>query len=71
MNGNQQNIRVNLDDSETISCEKCACTYFSPAVMIKRLSALVSPTGQETLVPIQLFQCTNCGHVNKEFLPGN
>ena len=71
MNNNQQNIRVNLDDSENIACEKCECTYFSPAVMINRLSALVSPTGQETLVPIQLFQCTNCGHVNNEFLPGN
>ena len=71
MNNNQQNIRVNLGDSDNVACENCGSMYFSPAVMIKRLSALVSPTGQETLVPIQLFQCTSCGHVNKEFLPGN
>lgn len=71
MNKNQQNIRVNLDDAEDIACDGCGNTYFTPAVMIKRLSPLVSPTGQEALVPVQLFQCNKCGHVNDRFLPDN
>jgi len=75
MNGNQQppqqqqQIRVNLQDAEDVSCEECSNTYFTPAVMIKRISPLVSPTGQEALAPIQLFQCNKCGYVNDQFLP--
>ena len=34
---------------------------------IRKLSALVSPDGQETLVPVQVFACEKCGNVNKEF----
>lgn len=71
MNGNQQQIRVNLEDVENISCDECENNYFIAAVMIKRISPLVSPTGQEALVPIQLFQCSKCGHVNESFLPEN
>jgi hypothetical protein len=69
MNGNQQQIRVNLEDAEDVVCEECDNGYFTPAVMIKRLSPLVSPTGQEALVPVQLFQCNKCGHVNDQFTP--
>ena len=68
---NNQQIRVNLDDAEDITCDECGNTYFTAAVMIKRISPLVSPTGQEALVPIQLFQCSKCGHVNDHFLPEN
>tara|TARA_R110000824_G_scaffold3614_4_gene17089 strand:+ start:807 stop:1016 length:210 start_codon:yes stop_codon:yes gene_type:complete len=68
MNGNQQQIRVNLKDAEDVKCDECDNLYFTPAVMIKKLSALVSPTGQETMMPLQLFQCNKCGHVNEEFV---
>ena len=66
-----QQIRVNLDDAENITCDECGNTYFTAAVMIKRISPLVSPTDQEALVPIQLFQCSKCGHVNEQFFPEN
>jgi len=78
MNGNQsqqrqpqqqQQIKVNLQDAEDVLCEECSNAYFTPVVMIKRLSPLVSPTGQEAMVPIQLFQCNSCGNVNDHFLP--
>jgi len=72
MNGNQpqqQQIRVNLEDAEDVVCEECNNEYFTPAVMIKKLSPLVSPTGKEAMVPVQLFQCNSCGHVNEKFLP--
>ena len=29
--------------------------------------ALVAPGGQETIIPMQVFACEKCGHVNKEF----
>jgi uncharacterized protein CbrC (UPF0167 family) len=64
----QQKMRVNLQDAEDVVCEECENNYFSPAIIIKRVSALLSPTGQEMMAPVQLFQCNKCGHVNEEFL---
>ena len=65
----QQKMRINLQDADDVVCDECENTYFSPAIIIKRVSALLSPTGQEMMAPVQLFQCNKCGHVNKEFLP--
>jgi hypothetical protein len=36
---------------------------------MKRVSALVSPTGKEAIVPIPTFACNACGFINKQFLP--
>ena len=35
--------------------------------MLKKLSALVSPNGQEAIIPVAAFACEACGHINKEF----
>ena len=72
MNGNeqqQQQIQVKLSDADDVVCDECSNAYFTPVVMIKRLSPLVSPSGQEQLVPMPVFRCDDCGHVNDAFLP--
>ena len=35
--------------------------------MLKKLSSLMSPNGQETIIPVGVFACDHCGHINKEF----
>ena len=35
----------------------------------RKLSALLSPSGEETLIPLQTFACAKCGHINEGFLP--
>ena len=62
-----QSIKVDLDSSENIVCESCESIYFTPVFVIKKISALVSPTGDERLVPIQTFKCSSCDHVNENF----
>ena len=66
----KQNINIDLNNVDNIKCEECENETFVPAFVIKQISALMSPTGQETMVPIQLFKCSNCGHINKKFLEG-
>jgi hypothetical protein len=39
--------------------------------VIKRISPILSPTGQEALVPVQVYSCGNCGKVPKMFLEGS
>ena len=58
---------VDLTHATTLECEKCKCKGFKQTLMLKKLSALVSPTGQEAMIPVAAFCCEQCGHINKEF----
>ena len=53
-------------DSPNCKCD-CGCTVFHEAMVIKRVSALMSPTGKEELYPIPVLVCDKCGKVLKEF----
>ena len=59
----QAQVQVDLKDAETMKCDECGNSVFIPAYFIKRLSPIVSQTGQEAIVPIQVYSCGNCGKV--------
>jgi len=63
----KQQMNIDLKNATDVGCEKCENLYFIPVVMIKKISALLSPTGEELKVPIQAFQCTSCKHVEAPF----
>jgi len=69
MNHETVNIPVNLEQTDALKCGECASTVFHPAFLLRRVSPLISPTGKETVIPIQVFACNSCGHVNEEFMP--
>ena len=59
---------VDLTHAKTLECEECGCKGFKQTLMLKKLSALLSPTGQEAMIPVAAFACEKCSHINKEFL---
>ena len=65
--GKDGQMQEQIDFSKTtqIKCESCENSTFKQTMLIRKLSALVSPNGQETIIPV--FACEKCGHVNKEF----
>ena len=65
----QQEIDIN--DTETIVCEDCGNATFIQCFFLRRISPIVSPTGQEAMVPIQVYSCGNCGKVPDKFMPTN
>ena len=67
--GKNGQMQETIDFSKTtqIKCEKCEGTTFKQSLLLRKMSALVSPNGQETIIPMQVFACEKCGHVNKEF----
>ena len=67
------NLQQSIDMSKATSiiCEKCENTTFKQTLIISKLSALLSPNGQETIIPMAVFACEKCGHVNKEFADVN
>ena len=67
--GGSQEPQQQIDFSKTseIKCEVCINDTFEQTLLLRKLSALVSPTNQETIVPMAVFACQKCGHVNSEF----
>ena len=64
-------VKVDLAQAETMKCEYCDNYLFISSTIIKRLSAILSPAGEETLIPIDVYSCGNCGRVPKTMLKGS
>ena len=62
-------MNVDLSKAEDVKCDKCGNYTFEQVMLMKRMSALISPTGKEAIVPIPTFACNACGFINKQFLP--
>jgi hypothetical protein len=62
-------MNVDLSKADDVICERCGNYTFQQVMLMKRMSALISPTGKEAIVPIPTFACNACGHINKQFLP--
>ena len=59
----KQQVKIDLSDADTMKCQKCGNSIFIQGYVIKRISAIVSPTGEEVIAPIQVFNCGNCGEM--------
>ena len=59
----QQQVQIDLSDADTMKCQKCENSIFIQGYVIKKISAIVSPTGKEVIAPIQVFNCGNCGEM--------
>ena len=64
----QQQVQVDLKQADTIKCKECGNYLWIQSFVLKKLSALVSPTGQETMIPVQVFSCGNCGKIAEGML---
>ena len=67
----QTEVKVDLTKADTIKCDDCGNYLFITSHVIKRISPILSPTGQEAIVPVQVYSCGNCGAVPKIFLEGS
>ena len=59
----KQQVKVDLSDADTMKCQSCGNSIFIQGYVIKKISAIVSPTGKEVIAPIQVFNCGNCGEM--------
>ena len=69
MNPSAPKMNVTFDQTDPITCENCGGDIFVPAFVLRKVSALVSPTAKDTVLPIQLFACIACNHVNEDMRP--
>ena len=64
----QDGLQIDISKTDTITCENCGNASFIQAFFLKKVSALVSPTGKEAIIPMQVFSCGNCGAIPKNML---
>ena len=64
-------VQVDLKQADTIKCSDCNNYLFITSFILKKLSALLSPNGQEALIPVQVYSCGNCGKVAEGMLEGS
>lgn len=62
-------MNVSLKDTTEIVCEECSHNVFSQVFFLRKVSRFTLGTPEDGTVPMQVFACSMCGHVNKEFLP--
>jgi len=65
--GNQQ-PQIDMSKTTPIICEKCEGKTFKQTLMLRKLSRIVSPNGQDTIVPVAVFACEGCGHIPQDMI---
>ena len=66
----QKQMNVDISQTSEMKCDKCENLTFKQTIMLRKLSAIVSPSGKETIIPVGVFACESCNHVNEEFANG-
>ena len=64
-----QKQNISLKETAEVSCTECGSIAFQQAVLMRKVSALISENGKEGFLPIPTFSCAKCGHVNEAFIP--
>ncbi len=68
MNQPQQQVTLEMMKSaKEIVCESCKNNTFEEVLKLRKLSKIITAQSKDTLVPIPMFACKKCGHINKEF----
>ena len=71
---NQQQLQITPDmikNSTGVACEECGNITFTEKLTFKKISAILSPSGKEELVPMPIVACEKCGKVSSIFDPHN
>lgn len=59
--------KTQVDSAKNIECEKCNNLLMVQTFLIKKISGLLMPDGKDTLIPVPVFACLKCNHVNEMF----
>jgi hypothetical protein len=66
---NAPKLNVSLDKTVPMVCEECEGQVFTEGVILRKVSRFLTGQPQDGLIPIPVFICNKCQHVNEEFLP--
>ena len=65
----QNSINVDINQTTEVICEKCGGKIFEQGLVIRKASGILTGQSKPSYIPIPIFKCAGCGHVNSEFQP--
>lgn len=67
--GQPQTLNIDPRTLPNLRCPNCNNQVYQQLYIAKKVSALnpQNTTGKDSVIPIQIFACTECGAVPKEF----
>ena len=65
----QQELNINPDDLQDVTCDNCGAGLFKQRHILKKLTADVAQMERPTFAPMIIFQCAECNHINEELIP--
>ena len=67
MTNDKIGLNITLDKTTAIACDKCGNDTFVQVVKLRMASKFLTGTDQDALIPIPVFACSACNHVNEQF----
>jgi hypothetical protein len=66
---NKPNLNIKPDDLKPLICSECGGMYFRQVMAINKVSRFITGADKDSMVPVPVFRCDDCGHVPEEFRP--
>jgi|TARA_R100000081_G_C4742321_1_gene129615 uncharacterized Zn finger protein len=66
---NTPNLNIKSGDLKPMTCTECGGMYFRQVMAINKVSRFITGADKDTIVPVPVFRCDDCGHVPEEFQP--
>ena len=66
---NNPNVNIKPGDLKPMICSECGSMYFRQVMCINKVSRFLTGQDKDTVYPIPVFRCDDCGHVPEEFQP--
>lgn len=57
-----QNVQIDINKTEGIRCV-CGNETFTQIIFLRKISALLSPTGKAELIPMPAYKCERCKNI--------
>ena len=57
-----------IRSAQDVVCDSCGGTNFINIYKIRKISGLMSGSGKDMVIPVPVYACADCGHVNEKFL---
>ena len=61
--------QIKPTDMQPIICTECEVIYFRQVMAINKVSKFLTGADKDTMVPIPVFRCDDCGAIPAEFQP--
>ena len=64
----QMQEQIDFSKTSQIKCEACGCSTFKQTLLLRKMSALVAPGGQETIIQCKYLLVKNVDMSTKNLL---